>query len=662
MNSLPKVIDLRDINSVIRSDTDSFDSMVLCVKGSGIKPLPDWIVDYVVPVGTIASATNAFTCYTRLLKMRKETGVGIHPVHQVESLLMEGDVTVKGTSVGFVERDKSAVVTYNTVVGYLVKDVKEVVRICAASTADLIATDGKISRDKNFSPPNWPENFKVPKSDGAKYRKLVAPMDVSSRAVSRDMIFKHITEPHNNLQGMVIHSMIGKSMDNYFHNKPLEDIVKKFHASRKVDYIAGDLRIIGIDKTIPQVSRDLMNSYRYYFHSIGLRGDRNGKGLSHGYERFSTTRSVAENLNLVVDFKNVLKMHNATAIMIKNDKYLTDVQVKVLVANGITVQICDTILPVQKTDKIGAYSKLMDGVQKVEFIRFHDDYVRPKVVDGSISMGKFYDTAMNHLLSRGRTCFAYMYLDIKANDYKSLTLIPSATADSMCFIATNKGKTYKLPELAMRASLAVSCRNNFVHSRLAFSQIDPMGDFVDWRQTVVLPCMRVRSEKESSRKIELSELVTGSVTSFEPMDISANEAVKAISYVQRVEIQYDELFGRIVLASPELLYCVICGIEDHSNPKEYLLKRGYDNWPPEYDDLFTLSFSAFQGFLMRAGSPYYQDYQQYAARLRGKEVAVIDPVVEEDEQIVLPTAVPEQENVSLDDFANVRLDYYGDPQ
>jgi hypothetical protein len=354
---------------------------------------------------------------------------------------------------------------------YLVPNLGDVRRLIHASTADIVATDTKYDKSsKNLSTPEWPENFNVQVSNSVPVREHLKIV-VSSRSKSRDQMFELLSNQYNNTSSIRYHSVLGQQLTNFSPIPSLTELLKKWYVANKTPIPADiDVSIIGTDNGSIISTTNMQSAYKYYFQSVSIRGGRDGKNVSHGFERFCMSRTMANNLNLLQDFMNMSDQYGTRTVLIRESSYLSHEEMRVLIANKFRIIVPTTLYGKCTNDSLpGLYGKYEAKMILFEYIVFSDDQVKPKVVNNLLTMGPYYDEA---LLTVGRTKrgFARIYLDERLKSYDaSLGFLPSATADTMqIIVATGVKTTYGITQLLKRATLATSCRNNFVRSRKPF--------------------------------------------------------------------------------------------------------------------------------------------------------------------------------------------------
>jgi len=422
------VLDIEKFDASVAKKEDTIASMIMKIKTEKyFTTLPDWMDSYPIPYGTLVSGLSCVKCMMKLNEALRVKKIEIHPAAQLDRLVTDNDVTVSIKGVSYVD-ENAKLNTYPVAVGYLVPSVSEVKRILHASTADIVSTDAPRDNAGNHNPPEWPENLKVPVTDCERVR-IALESDAKSKSVSRSEIFSFLMDSRNVLAGVRLHGYIGDQLPNFTQNDQLESNIRNYYIKRNIKIPEGiNGKIVGTySGTIPS-SEKIDTVYRMLFKSNGIRASRAGGGLSHGFERFAMSRLYADILNIVLDFLNVLRCYDTMTVVLKDSSYLSTEEMRVMVANGISVVLPSMVYPAQPESlKPGVYSSVAKNANAVEFVRLPDSHVKPEIANKTIRMGKSYEYALKNLAQEKRV-FSYVYLDSRLNDYTSVFF-----ASSFCY-------------------------------------------------------------------------------------------------------------------------------------------------------------------------------------------------------------------------------------
>lgn len=638
--------DLFAFDQKAKQDQYSRASLVLKIRESNFfMTLPDWIRDYKVPYGTMACTLSPVKCMSKLVLMQKETAFNVHPYYQVELVSSFNDLAINHLGVTYVDEKKNDV-SLGINNSYLVSDMDDSARVINASTADIVATDAKFDKSENIVVPEWPAEFCVNVSDSTLVRQTTNSV-VKNRAKARDEIFEFLSDPANEFKNVHLHSHVGFHLPNFVEVEEMTLAMGEYYDAHKIkrpDNLV--TKICGIDDGDVPFTEDIQVAYKMYFKSISIRGGREGKNVSHGYERFSMSRTMSNVLNLVQDFQNMAELYSTKFVLIKDSSYLTTEQIRVLVFNGFriikretTYEVCDV------NSSPGVYSDFKGDVNVFEYKVLSDDCVKPTYANDVIRMGVYYEQALA-LVLKSNKCFAHIYLDRHLSQVNSACLLPSATADTMqCIIATGVIKTYKLELLIRRATMATSCRNRFVHSRKSFSTMDVMGDFVKWESIIQYPKLRVREEKKI---LDLNFPVGLKKPKVIPLNVNVKALRNRIVQVDSTENRNADLLFCAVDSDPNYFFSVFYAVVNGKSRFTYT-DDGGAKWNSKFDVILDMSEAEMLSLLESRGySKQMEMYHEVESDVVAddtdnnekekiqREVETIPMDVKKSEKLVLP--------------------------
>jgi hypothetical protein len=609
-------LDIADIEKTMAADTDSVPSLIMKLKQSKLFPkLPDWIEKYPIPADTIASGLPPVKCLTRLVQLQKKSGFNIHPVHQLDLITGTCDVVV--TPKGATATDGKEVTNYGVSMGYLLSDLNDAKRIIHASTADIVVMDAKVDKNKNITAPEWPENYGVPMSQAAKIRSLTQ-CDTPSRSKARDEIFVFLSSPKNSMPGIRLHSIMGSTLENFSEVPALTQKLKLYYAQRKIA-IKGDagVKVVGVDNGPVVSTSDTTTAYKFYFRSIGIRGGRDGKGVSHGFERFSMSRVMANSLNLVLDFKNMMRVYNNkdNTVVVRDSSYLSAEELRVLQANKFRIIVLNTLYPQCKpTSPPGLYGQLSVGIDYVEYFNLSSSGTKPEMQNKTITMGKYYEEALLKL-SKSKKAFALLHIDARMDAYRNvLSYLPSATADTMqVIVAAGADTTYPLPDLVKRTTMAISCRNRFPYCRKAFCTMDIMNKFVRWEQEIFYPRLRDQTDKKF---IDLEQVVVSEDLRFIPLKVREKDFENIIAQIEPVRVTTAHRIHALLDQLGDYYVRVYAATMFDSKDPFCLVDDGGTRWLPANNDLLALKEKEFMVALANDEfAEYRQLYNRYLSEM-----------------------------------------------
>lgn len=584
------VFDIAAFDKNVKMDMYSVASLILAIRESGYySTLTDWILKYPVPPGTIPCRETPVKCMLRLNELKKKNAIDTHPTHQLDLIVTERDAVVTNLGVTCVEDGK--VKNYGVNVGYLVADLGDSLRVIHANTAEVVATDAKYDKKGYVTSPEWPEKYDVPLSNAIAVRSHTESV-VPSRAKARDEIYSFLMRPQNMVSTLRIHSKMADTLPSYCPVPALTEALKKYYIRHKKPIPEDvDVRVVSTDNSPIAFIEDIDSAYKMYFKSVSIRGGRDGKGVTHGFERFCMSRTNANVLNIVQDFYNMSDLYGCSSFVIRDSSYLSVEQIRVLVFNKFRIIQMNTMFPKCFVDSPpGLYSSYESKVNPVEYMVLPDAMVKPLVDNSVVTMGRYYDEAIKRI-GKVKRAFCFMYIDKRLMSYKSeLSFLPSATVDTMqIIVATGVQKTYPLPRLVKRATMGISCRNRFLTSRKPFSTIDIMGDFVRWDRQLYYPAVHERA-KGKALDLQKIPIADGSLQ-FVPMDVNMKNFVNVLEQEPPVELTIPELFHEAMVQDAEYIIRVLIGNTDIVKPDKFKFLKDDEiaRWNSKFDPLLTLS-------------------------------------------------------------------------
>lgn len=645
----PRNIDVAAFEKAVAQPSNSIESMVLKLRTSKFfTTLPDWIEQYYVPPGTLASTDPPAKCMAALVAVAHTKAFNVHPAYQMDMLVSSNDVVITNLGVSYKEADKVSSCGVN--LGYLVPDMLDSRRVIHASTADIVCTDAKMDRAKNILPPEWPDNFGVPVTDSSKVR-VATGVEVSSRSKSRDEIFNFLSLPDNSVFGIRFHSYVGEKLNNFVPSPPLTTALTRYYHAKKLQPPEGlAIRVIGTDNGSVAFTENIEMAYKYYFKSVSVRGGRDGKNVAHGFERFCMSRTISNTLNILQDFNNMARVYKSKTVLVKDSSYLTTEQIRVLVHNSFRIVLPNTCYPPCKEDSDpGMYSTYQPGMAIFEYMVLTDAMVKPEIINSSIQFGKHYDDALSKIAKTER-CFALMYLDTRLEQYaRTVSFYPSCTADTMQFIiATGCPVGYTVPNLVKRATMAISCRNRFIHARKSFSTMDIMGNFVCWDQKLYYPRLRIVEQKKG---LDLSAMTVAETMDVIPLEVNLKELNAAVAHVEMQEMPARKMVVELIESDRDVLFKVMIGKFMYANPFKFVDR---DRWHTRHDIVLSLTEAEFLAILNENPEKHYGVRYNAVAQ---EVIPAEEPVGIPDDPVVPRPAdirVGQDDVFNLDEF-NVNL-------
>lgn len=594
------IINLEEFDKLEAEDNFTLECLIVKVKESGyIQSLPDWIANYPIPPGTRPCRWTVAQCMREIIIRQKKEAISIHPIHQIELVTSTNNVVVGVEGINYTEGEKKHSMGVNF--AYLVPSLGDSLRVIHASTSELIAVDAKYDKKGGVNVPEWPANFKVPVTDSVNAREVLKNT-TPSRSVARDQLFSTFVNPQNSVQAIRIHSAIGKNLPNFTEHgmmtKALVNYYDKHGLKKPSDLVA---KIINVDSGEVPYTNNIDVAYKYYFKSTSIRGGRDGSGLAHGFERFSMSRTMANTLNLLQDFYNMAELYGSKTVIIRDSGYLSSEEMRVLVHNGFRIIFLNSSYPKCFKDSApGVYSDVAKKIPVFEFMSVGEENVRPIMEKKVITLGNLYPEALAKVSRKERT-FAYMYLDKRLASYvKQLSMLPSATADTLkIIVATGVNKTFSIEGLTKRATMAVSCRNRFLHARKPFFTMDIMADFVKWRRPLFYPRLR---EMKEEKFIDLTHIEVGNLdTKLEPLNVTESHFTTITEQIESVAITMESLVQECLDRDPSYMIRVYYGnLKDSANKFAFVQDKGR-SWDSKFDPIFTLKDSEFKNFMVRFG-------------------------------------------------------------
>jgi len=610
-------LDLEKFDREAKKDEFSAAALVLKIKESRFyMSLPDWIEEYVVPAGTRACSLSPIKCMARLVAMQKETGFNVHLVHQLDLTTTFNNVVINSVGVSYKDESTKEEVSLGINISYLVADMNDSVKLIHSSTADIVATDAKKDKTGNVIVPEWPEEFCVPVSDATLVRTTTGSQ-VPSRSKARDEIFRYLTSTVNEIKSIRLHSYIGFNLINFTENKYLttamQDYYNDMNLERLEDYTT---KVIGIDNSMVPCTSDLSTAYKYYFQSVAIRGGRDGKNLAHGFERFSMSRTMSTTLNMLQDFLNMSGLYDCKTVLVRDLSYLTTEQIRVLVYNKFRIIQLNTNYGNCTARSVpGIYSSCDPDIVIFEFRLISDLGVAPSFANSVISMGKFYDEALNQMVKATR-CFALLYLDSRLEGVKSVSFLPSATADTMqIIIATGVKTSYGLSDLVKRATMAISCRNRFVHCRKSFSTMDIANKFVKWDQNLYYPKLRAKDDKKI---LNFDAIEPHEEIKVVPLEVNFRQLQNKIEQIEANVMNIDNLLVDAVDQYGEEIYRAFIGNKEGKGPLHFCKTEIV--WDNKYNPILDLEEIELVGVMERVGmKDNVGRYDEIVAELLGSD-------------------------------------------
>lgn len=591
--------DVEAFDAASKKDEFSVASLIKKIRESRFyQTLPDWISDYTIPPGTVACSLTPIKCMSKLMAMQKDTAFNVSPNNQLELVTTFNDVVIEPVGVSYVEDKTGLKVNLGINLSYLVPDMNDSLRVIHSSTADIVATDAKKDKSGNIVVPEWPEEFAVPVSNSTLVRNATGST-VSSRSRARDEIFRFLTTPANIVKCVRMHHHLGGKLVNFVVNDAMSNAMRMYYEGMNLkpldDYAT---KVIGIDNSGVPCTSDMTIAYKMYFQSVGIRGGRDGKGLAHGFERFSMSRTMINTLNLVQDMINMSSLYQTRTVIVRDSAYLTTEQIRVLIHNKFRViSLNSTYEECVEDSKPGIYSSLRIGIQCFEFRVMSDAGIKPQYANNVIQMGPHYDAALSQIQKATR-CFSLFYIDRRLKETKTLSFLPSATADTMqIIVATGVNVTFDFDLLIKRATMAISCRNRFIHYRRPFCTMDIMSKFVDWASPIYYPKLRVRDDV---KVLDLADSGVNEGIRVTPLQVNVKQLTSEVENVEPMVNRTGTLALEALAALGEYFFLVHIAVNSGLVKFKFVDDLG-KRWDNKFDLLLDVSEVELLGFYESAG-------------------------------------------------------------
>lgn len=540
MNTTVRKNVINSFLTTVKPEVDSIPSMILKLRDSKMfSPLPTWMIDYEIPSGTIASELPATTCLFRLNECRRKDTKITHPVHAIELLSLENDVSITPTNVIVHSKEKQDLKVIRSVVttGNATEDSYI---IAAAVTSSLVASE-VVCTNKGVTPLVWPEDNAMENMDLRYIRTRLGCKEISPTA-NRDKLYEILSG--DKVVTAMAHTQAGAKLKNYVPHADMSEDVTMIAQARgdikKTDKI--DVSIVTMDKSKLLFTNKLDDAYLLWGRNNSVRG---GEGSSRGilsssYFLFDTTRSIAHKYRTVKDLMNM--MHKVgTKILRTQSANLNREEMRWLVANGVRI-VCDREEFPAYEDKPGVYGSMPNGKKKsvvsLRFVSFSTHEMMPVIGSDTVTFPNIsrITNAVKVLVNCSEPTVAYLPLSVVLKS-EQIKLYPSCDpATMMVLVGTCINGGYALEDHIRRCSAGVICRSRFLRTRAPFWIYDSMTDFMNYEKAIIIPKLYVTKEKKvmAISEFEYKEYDTEDVLDYKRVQIPVAAAIQQ----ERTYIQY----------------------------------------------------------------------------------------------------------------------------
>lgn len=533
---------------------EEIDAMIMTVQNSKLAlNLPSYLKDVTPKIGTVPSSRDYLECRRLLAAHFAKTPSSQHPASQVEKLLKTSNVSFNPVQVS--TKDEVFVVRR----GYLVEDPETSVAdiTCAfASTmlAYYVRGDGEAS-------------LKVPLDNATATILNLPTLDL---VVDRSRIgnfTKSAVKARDEMYGILkenipvaMHTsskILSKLPDQFSEEHPTSNVslVKYYDAKNvlSVNRYKFKIPIAGPIKVIKSI--DVTKAWRLLAKSRGFRGEDNaGIGvLSIGYYWFEMNRTMVKYISRIHDLINFMKFCGVTVLILGHSSKLPEFIVKSLILNGYTVVDEYSNAP-SYSDEPGFYSTYSVNVRRAKLITptFEKPQVKSKIVEwprsNLNSILKQMDMINDDVSSAVEIVFCFGLL-LKGMG-KEFTYFPTTMPHNGSVIITKlMVKGYSFDSLVVRMASSNCFRNNFPFNRVGYYSVDPMTEFTNPTDNIILP----RIGKEES-----------DVDVFDFVDIDVKDVPKENKLSSKQKLRVAPKKNEPMITSPMEIFTFLCSLDSET--------------------------------------------------------------------------------------------------
>jgi hypothetical protein len=468
---------------------------------------PEWIRNIITTPETRPSSLIPDLCYIKLIKLREEMKIPMHPVYTMETVLSRTPAKYNVEKLAYVDEDKKNVEIVQYRGFYLLDKANECTSLAAAHVAELTAFYSQATVKGDVIPTvsdNMKKNLGFKDVDVEFERKEYAPVETNaSRA--RDMTYTALYS-----QQFKCFSACSKlclqNKDAARGSTEATALVAKLikDSSSSVKPFTVAFPFPADQMLINQV--DLQRFWKFYFKCREARGEEKKKCLMMmGSVTGVMTKMIAKSLMLFWDIKYVLDLYQTRVVWVRGK--LKEYVLRMLIANDYYVISSAaisaptlTLLDI-KNSKFGYYGGVADDVP---YVVYHQEInvVPPSQKDGVVTFTQIDMT--RYLVSSAKPSngcvgsFFYSFLDPYLDEKdKEYGILPSAVSyTGQVIICSPKVSGYPVVDLTSRSSKSITVRNNYLIYRRPFCHIDPYNQVIPYTKTINLPKLSLEAKKK----------------------------------------------------------------------------------------------------------------------------------------------------------------------